>query len=115
MYYGTTKLATDWNEKEITSWGVRIIKFLLFFVPRANSDQEKLYKKVKKWALEVNENGIPNREVALDEDDNVLFSSPNNRNTGFWTDSPNVFKKDELEPLDQSQFEKLWEKTKENA
>lgn len=49
MNYGFTKLATGWDEKEMNSLGVRLVKAILFFIPRANPDQEKLYPEVAKW------------------------------------------------------------------
>lgn len=112
MQYGYTNLATDWNEKEMKHWSIRLIKALLFFIPRANPDHENLYPKVNKWLLEIDEKGIPEREIALDKNDNPLFKSPNERNTGLWTDSPDVFKKEDLQEIEKEQFEALWAELK---
>jgi len=44
MNYGFTKWASNWNEKALNSIGVRLINAILCFVPRANTDEEKLYQ-----------------------------------------------------------------------
>jgi hypothetical protein len=51
MHYGSTEKFTDWDERELRSWKVRLLYLLLFFIPKANPDNEKLYPKVRKWLL----------------------------------------------------------------
>ena len=111
MYYGSTTKATNWNKKELNSWKTRIIYFLLFFIPKANPDNEAKLHLVTKWLLEINENGKPEREIALDKNEEVVFSSPNNRNTGLWTDGPDLIKEKELTPISKEYFERLWSET----
>ena len=115
MFYGSTKEATDWNEKELNDWKVKLIEALLFFIPRGNRDNEKLYPQVRLWLLEVNDDGTPNREVALNENKEPIFSAPNERNYGLWTDSPTIFGTDSLEPIEQSYFEEMWQRVNKNA
>jgi hypothetical protein len=115
MYYGSTKKFTDWNERDLNSWKVRLLYLLLFFIPKANPDNEKLYPKVKEWLLETNENDQPVREIALDKDGNVLFVSPNKRNFGFWTDVNGPVRKSELSPIERDVFEDLWQRASRNA
>jgi len=94
---------------ELRHWKVRLAKALLFFVPRANPDIEKLYPQVKKWALELTEDGWPQREVGLDARGVVLFRTPNDRNTGFWTDMAlRKFERTELQEISATEFERLW-------
>lgn len=109
MYYGSTQEATDWDERQMNDLGVKLIGLLLFFLPRANPDNEKLYPKVRKWLLELNDEGWPQREIALDDASQILFCSPNERNTGMWTDMGiKKFETSELEQIEKSYFEECW-------
>lgn len=114
MYYGSTKKFTDWDERELFSWKVRLLYLLLFFIPKANPDNEKLYPNVKKWLLEIDDTGQPVREIALDMNGAVLFISPSKRNYGFWTDTNAPVRQDELSPIEQDVFEELWRKSSQN-
>ena len=115
MHYGSTKKFTNWDERKLHSWKVRLLYLLLFFIPKANPDNEKLYPKIKEWLLETDENDQPVREIALDKDGNVLFISPNKGNCGFWTDVDAPVRKNELSPIRQDVFEDLWRKASQNA
>ena len=109
MYYGITRLATDWTEEMMHGWKVRLLRAVFFFIPRANPDVENFYPRVKGWALEVADSGMPQREVGLDEDGRPLFATPNDTNTGFWTDMAAMeFSRDDLEAMDADEFERLW-------
>ena|SRR4249919_3494615 len=109
MHYGITTLATDFTEAEMTHWRVRLLKAILFFIPSANPDNERLYPQVRFWALEMNEEGWPQREVGLDASRKALFCAPKARNFGFWTDGPHPqFAASEIEAISKSAFESLW-------
>lgn len=108
MKYASTTLATDWDERDLDEWRVKLIKLVLFFMPVANPDIEKLYPRVKKWLLEIGDDGCACREIALDEG-RVLFCTPNDRNTGFWTDMAAAkFEDEELIEIPKSDFESVW-------
>ena len=109
MYYGTTKLATDFNEEMMRHWKIRVLRVLLFFIPSANPDVEKFYPQVRKWALEVADDGMPQREVGLNQEGEPLFCIPNEKNTGFWTDMAAMkFSREDPEQMDEVEFERLW-------
>jgi hypothetical protein len=112
MFYGSTTLATDLTPD---SGKVIILKIALFFIPKANPDHEPLYPKVKKWLLEINEDGVPTREIGLDSKGTPLFSAPNSNNYGFWTDSTVKLSPDQLEPVDSREFELLWNQNSNTA
>lgn len=108
MYYGITQTATDFSGTE-DSWFRGVIKSLLFFIPRANPDVERLLPDVKAWALELSDDGWPEREIGISSSGEVLFRLPDDRNTGFWTDmARKQFSASELKPLSKEEFDKLW-------
>ena len=107
MYYGSTKPATD-GEIKLSNWKTQLLKTLLFFIPRANKDNEKYYHLVNSWWLEIDDQGYPIREIGLDSEGIPLFSAPNDRNFGFWTDSEKVFKQIEIDTIDKEKFEEAW-------
>lgn len=106
MIYGSTTLATDFVSD---SWKEKLLRVLLFFIPRGSPDHEKLYPLVRKWYLEIDETGDPVREIGLDAEGRPLFGAPDDRNLGFWTDSPKEFQPSELYSMLAEEFEKLWQ------
>lgn len=108
MHYGITTLANDFTEEMNRRWVVRLPNTLFFFL-RANPDNEPLYPKVESWAIEIDDEGWPQREVGLDSSGAPLFRAPNARNTGFWPDmAATQFNKGDLLPLSESEFNELW-------
>ena len=108
MIYGATTKATDFTDETLHNWRVRWVKALLFFVPRANPDVERFYPLVKEWALELSDDGWPQREVGLDQAGKPLFATPDERNTGFWTDMAyQQFQRNELRQISAEEFERL--------
>jgi hypothetical protein len=105
MRYGITTKATDFHPPD---WKTRLIRTLFFFVPDGNPDHEQFYPSIRKWLLEVDDRGIPQREVALGDEDVPLFAAPDDRNHGFWTDNSYAFSANELEPVEPSRFEECW-------
>jgi len=105
MTYGSTLLATNFGP---ACWQVRGLRALLFFIPRANPDNEPLYRNVRKWYLELNDSGVPVREIGLDANGRPLFGAPDARNFGFWTDSTEAIQKDQFSPVSPEEFERLW-------
>ena len=109
MFYGATTNATDFTDNALNSWKVRLVKTLLFFVPRANPDVERLYPLVKEWVLELSDDGWPQREVGLDQTGKPLFATPDGNNTGYWTDMAHQqFQHEELRQVSAEEFERFW-------
>ena len=109
MHYGITTEATDFTDKMMSDWRVRLFKAIYVFVPRANPDNELLYPEVRSWALEIDGDGWPQREIGLDAVGAPLFRAPDRRNTGFWPDmAAKQFHVDELQQMSEGQFNDLW-------
>ncbi len=105
MLYVSTTLATDFGSDP---WQVRLIRVLLFFIPRANPDNERLYRFVRKWYLELDDSSVPVREIGIGASGEVLFCAPDARNCGFWTDSSQKFSENRLTQISAAEFETMW-------
>jgi hypothetical protein len=105
MHYGSTTKATNLKKPSV---GVKLIRFLLWFIPCASPDHEAHYPEVKCWFLETDDEGRPQREIGLDQNGKPLFAAPDSRNTGFWTDSAYPFQKNELTSISLETFEDAW-------
>lgn len=105
MIYGSTTLATEFAPD---TWRLKLARAVLFFIPRGSPDQERFYPLVRKWCLEIDDSGVPMREIGLDAEGRPLFGAPNGRNYGFWTDSPKTFQPSELNGIPAEEFERLW-------
>jgi hypothetical protein len=90
------------------SWKGRWLRRVFWFIPSANPDHEALYPRIRRWLIEVDDSGTPQREIGLDEEGNPLVAAPDIRNMGFWTDSPYRFSVTEGEPIDATYFESVW-------
>ena len=112
MYYGSTKLETNWPKTQKSNWKIRLLSV---FIPKADPDNELLYPLVDTWLLEVDDNGKPNREIGLDKQGVPIFSAPDHRNSGLWTDSPVTVDRENLVPIKRSYFEAMWVRVARNA
>lgn len=107
MPYLRTRLGTRWPEKE--PLGVKVMKALLFFIPRGNPDYEAKLHLVHEWLVECGEAGDPWREIGLGADGHPVISGPDDRNYGFWCDTNmkwNDFQ--DREPISRDVFEDHW-------
>lgn len=96
-------------------WRVRAVRALLWFVPRANPDHEHLYPRVARWLLEIDDSGHARREIGLDASGVALFGAPDERNTGFFTDSDATFSREDLVPVERDEFERQWSSVTPNT
>jgi hypothetical protein len=109
MHYGSTNRATNFGPDP---WQVRILRLVLFFIPKANPDNEKLYRYVKKWYLELNDANVPLREIGLGEKGEPLFAAPDQRNYGFWADGSEPVDTEWLQPISADEFQRAWNAVK---
>jgi hypothetical protein len=102
-----THLATLTGPATGHSGGV-VGRLLRKVVPAANPDFDDLYRNVRLWWVEVDDNGAPQREVGFGSGNQVLMVGPLEENMGFWTDSPMVFNGPEYEQVESAAFEAYW-------
>jgi hypothetical protein len=100
--------------KRWNSVGIRIIRMLLFFIPRANPDFEKRMDYVAEWLLEIDtdDNSVV-REIGLDKFGRVIMILPLRKNYGFWLDTDmgldDFIKNFDAVYTDKSAFESKWD------
>lgn len=103
-----TTLATDPKSKDeahpILGRAIRAL------IPAANPDLESKFADVRLWWVEINEHGMPQREIGFDVAGSPIVLAPDDRNTGFWTDSAMVFSPQDFEAVDQASFDSAWER-----
>lgn len=65
-----------------------LTKIISLFIPRANPDFDNLIEQTSFWLLEFDdEESIPNREIGLTMDGEVLLKMPHKNNYGYWLDN----------------------------
>ena len=72
-----------WSDKP-PPWWCRILQKI---IPAANPELETYYQKTRKWWLEVDDEGKPQREIGFDAEENPIVLGPIGRNYGFLVDS----------------------------
>ncbi len=90
-----------------------INKILSFFIPIANPDFDDKIFFISNWFLEFdNENSIPNREIGLNSEGEVILKMPYKENCGYWVDNNltyNDFKETfKYKIIDEEIFQKKW-------
>lgn len=76
-------------------------------IPKGNPDFEERYERVTNWWLEVDHNGLVQREIGFDDLGHSLVAAPLGKNLGIFTDSDSA--PDELgETVDPEVFEREW-------
>jgi hypothetical protein len=112
---------TTETEKEnvIVNFFFVALGFILkLIIPKGNPDFDKQIDNVEYWLLECEiESGIPEREIGIDKNGNVIVKMPFKDNYGYWTDNSlkfndfiEEFKATEIE---KREFEINWKNLKE--
>lgn len=89
-------------------------KLLSTVLPKANPDFDHKIAGVRYWLVELDfATGIPQREIGLDKNAQVLLKMPFEDNYGYWTDN-NLLLRDFEEffnttKIDKSAFLEYWE------
>jgi len=103
-----TTLATDLDSKDAAH--PILSRVMRALIPAANPDFESRFADVRLWWVEIDDHGVPQREIGFDVAGRAIVLAPDERNTGFWTDSPMVFSSQEMEAVDQASFDSAWER-----
>ena len=90
-----------------------IVGILTSIIPKANPDFENKIDLVENWLVELDiETGIPEREIGLNKNGQVILKMPFKNNYGYWTDN-NLLLKDfkklfSTSEINYADFEKYW-------
>jgi hypothetical protein len=109
MKYLRVRERIEWPRNE--PWQIRLIRILLFFIPRANPDYDSKMYLVKSWLIEFIEfkgELVPWREIALDDTGKPVFAGPDGRNYGFWLDTNMKFEDFDGDIIEKDEFEHYW-------
>ena len=106
----------SYNETDNLSLIDRVVVYFLnkiCHIPKANPDFDGLYGQVIIWYIEYDEeNDYTNREVGLDKNGEVIVKAPFKKNLGLWVDEDLTLKdysdNFEIQPVDEKEFEELW-------
>jgi hypothetical protein len=77
-------------------------------IPAANPDFDPLFEKVRKWWVEIDPAGVPQRELGFDERGQIIVAAPLGPNFGFFTDANMTFSPDEHPVVSNDAFESAW-------
>ncbi|MFB9054605.1 hypothetical protein ACFFVB_16055 [Formosa undariae] len=90
-----------------------MIGILSTIIPKANPNFENKIDLIETWIVELdNETGIPEREIGMDKNGQIIVKMPFNNNYGYWTDN-NLLLADfknhfETSEISQDSFENYW-------
>jgi hypothetical protein len=101
MRFLRTQLGTDFCKP--STWWQR-----LTLVDTANPSYRDRYHLVRCWLVEFDDEGLPGREIALDQTDSVVMAGPSKTDYGFWLDTSMRFPNFTGEPVTSEYFEKMW-------
>ncbi|MBK5295533.1 MAG: hypothetical protein JJE40_00160 [Vicinamibacteria bacterium] len=66
------------------------------------------YARVTQWLIELDDRGVPSREIGLGDDRGPLYCAPRDGDRGLFTDSACLFGSDWTDKIGAHQFEDLW-------
>lgn len=107
------------KENVIVKYFFIALGFLLkLIIPKGNPDFDKQIDNVEFWLLECEiESGIPEREIGIDKNGNVIVKMPFKDNYGYWTDNNLKFndfiEKFKATEIEKREFEFNWENLNE--
>ena len=81
----STKLATDWPHK--TPENGPLGKVFRALLPNSNPGYEGRMHRINRWLIEIDSSGLPNREIGLDTNNDIVVAGPSDRDYGYWCDT----------------------------
>jgi hypothetical protein len=82
--------------------------FVKLVFPAANPNFESTHGNVRKWWVEIDAAGVPQRELGFDARGEPIRAGPFGRNMGYWTDSNMLFEVDKYRAVPSDEFDSAW-------
>jgi hypothetical protein len=101
MQFLRTQLGTDFRKP--SNWWQRLTSF-----ETANPGYRDRYHLVRSWLIEFDDDGMPGREIGLDENGSVVLAGPSKMDYGFWMDTNMRYPEFTGIPVASECFEKIW-------
>lgn len=101
MQYLRTQLGTQFN-------GSPSLDRLSAWLDSANPNYRGKHHRVHCWLIEFDEQGMPWREMGLDENEAVILAGPSKDDYGFWLDTNMCYSDFTGERISEEYFENLW-------
>ncbi len=108
MNYIRTTKGTNWSKQKLISKLFGILTFPF----QANPGYDSKFHLIKEWLVEFDKNGIPMREIGLDDKGLAIISRPDEKNYGFWLDTNMKITDFENNQIDKNFFEEKWNEYK---
>ncbi len=103
----------DEDPESTMNWYERAVnKVADKFAPKLNPDFHMKYNDVEYWWLELNQDGIPVRELGFNHDGKAIVAGPFGENAGLFTHSQPKVKG--FYPIEMYQFVDQWELYRES-
>jgi hypothetical protein len=85
------------------------VQFLEWILPKANPDIGSYFRNTKIWWLEVDESGLPHREIGFDANGDAIVLGPIDGNYGFLLDASDDWSNSNADsPIAAEKFEDVW-------
>ena len=107
MNYIKTKLATDWRRID-DNFVIKIIKILVFFIPRSNPESVDKLHLVNEWYIEFDDLDFPMREIGIDCNDEIGMAGPSALHYGYWLDTNMKISDFQGVKINSIEFESRW-------
>src|SRR2546423_523081 len=91
-----------------------LAKALRTVIPAANPNLEAHFQSVRLWWIELDDRGIPQREIGFESSGSPVVAGPIGEDMGFWTDSPMMFVVEDYEAVPLGRFEEVWSRIEAN-
>ena len=107
-----TTLGTERNDEPNSLFFTIPVRVARKLILLANPDFDSSYALGRKWWIEVDGSGTPQRELGFDAAGKVIVAGPlggpRGENYGFWTDSTMTFKPADYVVVSENAFEMAW-------
>ena len=104
MQFLRTEVATQPSEPP--NWWENFLE-----IDTANPNYRGKYHRIHAWLIEFDEDGMPWREIGLDQSDPIVVAGPSETDYGYWLDTNMQYSDFGGEEVAEEYFELIWAKS----